>query len=141
VPEANVLLLTGDDDPRLVGRAIEAGCMGFLTKDRAITELLDAVYTLAAGDAFVPGDLLTHLLPTLGRSQQGLGSDLTPRELEVLRLAAAGMANSSIAATLYLSVNTIRNHVQNAITKLGAHSKLEAVTLALRERLIDLTPP
>ena len=138
VPRTTVLLLTGDDDRRVVARAIEAGCMGFLTKGRAIIELLDAVRALAAGDAYVPGDLLADLLPRVGQTSRGVGSDLTARELDVLRLAAGGKTNQAIADALYLSVNTIRNHVQNAIAKLDAHSKLEAVTIALREQLIDL---
>jgi two-component system nitrate/nitrite response regulator NarL len=137
-PASSVLLLTGQDDDRIGVRAIEAGCMGFLTKTSGVAQLVEAVRSLAAGDAYVSADLLARLLPRVGRTDLGVGSDLTPRELEVLRHAAAGGTNQSLGAALYLSVNTVRNHVQSAILKLGAHSKLEAVTIALREGLIDL---
>ena len=139
VPGTSVLLLTGDDDPRVLARAVEAGCMGFLTKDRAISDLVAAVRSLAAGDAYIPGDLLAAILPRVGRGPTGVGSDLTTREIDVLRMAATGRTNQVVADELFLSVNTVRNHVQNAITKLGAHSKLEAVTIAVRARLITLS--
>ena len=64
-------------------------------------------------------------------------SELTSRELEVLRLMASGLTNRDIAAQLYLSVNTIRGHVQHILDKLGAHSKLEAVAIAARQGLVD----
>ena len=133
----NVLLLTGDTDERLLARAIESGCSGFLTKDRAAQELVEAIRAVAQGEAWIPPHLITRLLPHLNRTTRGLGSDLTPRELDVLRLAAEGLANAAIAERLYLSVNTVRNHVQNAITKLHAHSKLEAVAVAVREGVIS----
>jgi DNA-binding NarL/FixJ family response regulator len=136
-PETRVLLVTGDRDERLLVRAIEAGCAGFVTKDRAVDELVEAIRVVAHGDAWVPPELVTRLLSRVHRTSQGLGSDLTPRELEVLRLAARGLANAAIANELHLSVNTVRNHVQNAITKLQAHSKLEAVAVAVREGIIS----
>jgi DNA-binding NarL/FixJ family response regulator len=65
-----------------------------------------------------------------------VGADLTPREIEVLKLLADGVSNQQIAEKLVLSMHTVRNHVQNVITKLGAHSKLEAVATAVREGII-----
>jgi DNA-binding NarL/FixJ family response regulator len=135
-PETNVLLLTGDTDERLLVRAIEAGCSGFLTKDKAVRELVEAIRVVAGGESSVPPELITRLLPRLNRTYRGLGSDLTTRELEVLRLAAEGKTNAAIAASVHLSVNTVRNHMQNAISKLHAHSKLEAVSVAVREGII-----
>lgn len=135
-PATNVLLLTGDTDERLLVRAIESGCSGFLTKDKAVRELVEAIRVVAGGESWVPPELITRLLPRLNRTYRGLGSDLTTRELEVLRLAAEGKTNAAIAASLHLSVNTVRNHMQNAISKLQAHSKLEAVSVAVREGII-----
>jgi DNA-binding NarL/FixJ family response regulator len=80
---------------------------------------------------------LAKLLPRLGRSYRGLGADLTRREREVLNLLADGRSNPAIAAHLVISVHTVRNHVQNVLAKLGAHSKLEAVAVAAREGLLD----
>lgn len=135
-PDIKVLLLTGSGNDRLVVRAMEAGCSGFVTKDRAVEELVRAIGVVAAGDAWVPPSLVRHLFPSPQRSDRRVGSDLTQREIEVLRLAAQGLPNAAIAERLYLSVNTVRNHVQNAIAKLGAHSKLEAVAIAVREGII-----
>lgn len=136
-PSTRILLLTGDRDERLLVQALEAGCAGFVTKDKAVTELVEAIRVVATGESWVPPELVAKLLPRLHRTYRGLGSDLTPRELDVLRLAAEGLTNGMIAERLYLSVNTVRNHVQNAITKLDAHSKLEAVAVAVREGIIS----
>lgn len=133
VPGAKVLMLTGTRDERVLVRAIETGCSGFVTKDKAVDELISAIKAVASGDAWIPSSLVGYLLPRLQRTYRGVGSDLTNREIEVLELAARGMTNAAIAEELYLSVNTVRNHVQNAIAKLGAHSKLEAVAVAVRE--------
>ncbi|MDQ3756696.1 MAG: response regulator transcription factor [Actinomycetota bacterium] len=136
-PETVVLLLTGSDDDDLLVRAIEAGCAGFLTKQKAVTDLVSAIRVVAAGDAWIPPELIAGLLPRLHKTQKGIGSDLTPRELDVLRLAAEGLSNARIGESLDVSVNTVRNHMQSAIGKLGAHSKLEAVSVAVREGIID----
>ncbi|HEX2040099.1 MAG TPA: response regulator transcription factor [Acidimicrobiales bacterium] len=136
-PDAVVLLLTGTGNEALLVRAIEAGCAGFLTKQKAVTELVAAIRVVASGDAWIPPELVTSLLPKLQRTEKGLGHDLTPRELDVLRLAAEGLPNAAIGERLGLSVNTVRNHMQSAIGKLGAHSKLEAVSVAVREGIIS----
>jgi two-component system response regulator DevR len=136
-PDTRVVILTGLDDERAMIAAIDAGCTGFVTKDKALSELGTAVRLAQAGEAYVPPHLLAKLLPRLGRSYRGLGADLTRREREVLNLLADGRSNPAIAAHLVISVHTVRNHVQNVLAKLGAHSKLEAVAVAAREGLLD----
>jgi len=136
-PETKVLILTGHDDDRLLADALEAGCSGFLTKDKAVDELVAAVHHVHAGEVYIPQNLLAGLLPRLNRRNKGLGSDLTPREMEVLSLLGEGASNQSIAEQLYLSLHTVRHHVQSVLTKLNAHSKLEAVVVATREGLIE----
>jgi DNA-binding NarL/FixJ family response regulator len=135
-PGTQVLLLTGLSDDRLATSAIEAGCSGFLTKDKAVHELVSAVRLAHAGGAYLSPEILAALLRRLDRSHRGPGFDLTIREQEVLQLLAAGVGNKDIAGRLDLSFHTIRNHVQNVIVKLGAHSKLEAVAIAAREGLV-----
>jgi DNA-binding NarL/FixJ family response regulator len=135
-PNVTIVMLTGWADDRVLLSAIEAGCSGFLTKDRAATEVAGAVRAAANGEALITGDLLARLLPRLGRNHHELGSDLTEREIEVFELMARGWPNAAIASHLFLSVNTIRNYVQSILTKLGAHSKLEAVSTGVRERII-----
>jgi DNA-binding NarL/FixJ family response regulator len=136
-PDVMVLMLTGATDDRVLLAAIEAGCSGFLTKDRAAAEVASAVRAAASGEALISPDQLARLLPQLSRSTQPVGADLTDRERELLLLVARGGTNKAIAAELHLSVNTVRNYVQSVLTKLGAHSKLEAVATAVRAGIID----
>ena len=136
-PRIMVVMVTGAADDRVLLAAINAGCSGFLTKDRASDEVAQAVRHAAAGDVVIPPALLARLLPQLDRAHRGIGSDLSRRELEVLQLLATGAANRAIAAELFLSVNTVRNHVQQILQKLSVHSKLEAVATAVREGIIS----
>ena len=136
-PATMVVMLTGTADERVIVSAIEAGCSGFLTKDDAASNVAAAVRGAAAGEALIAPALLARLLPRLTRTQRSLGDDLTERELDVLRLLARGTANKTIASELNLSLNTIRNYVQSILTKLGAHSKLEAVSTGIREGVIS----
>jgi DNA-binding NarL/FixJ family response regulator len=136
-PQTMIVMITGSADDRVLLSAIEAGCSGYVTKDRAASEVANAVRVAAAGEALLSPAQMAKLLPRLTRSFRTVGSDLTERELEVLRMIARGITNKALAAELFLSVNTIRNYVQNILTKLGAHSKLEAVATAVREGIID----
>jgi len=136
VPETQVVMVTSFDDETILVRAIEAGASGFITKHKAIQEVASAVRAAKAGEALISPSMLARLLPRLRHNPRGLGADLTPRENEVLQLLAEGVSNQQIAEKLVLSVHTVRNHVQNVITKLGAHSKLEAVATAVREGII-----
>lgn len=136
-PATMVVMLTGSADDRTLLAAINAGCSGFLTKDRAASEVANAVRAAAAGEALISPGVLARLLPQLNPSHRRTGSDLTDRELEVLGLLARGLTARVVAADLHLSVNTVRNYTQSLLTKLNAHSKLEAVAIAVREGVID----
>jgi DNA-binding NarL/FixJ family response regulator len=132
-----VVMLTAAEDDRVLLNAIDAGCSGFLTKDRAAAEVAQAVRAAAAGEALISPAQLARLLPRLSSTRAEVGSDLTRRELELLDHLSRGSSNKAIAAELHLSLNTVRNYVQTVLTKLGAHSKLEAVATAVREGLIE----
>jgi len=136
-PDLMAVMLTASTDDRVMLSAIDAGCSGFLTKDRAVTDVVDAVLAAAEGEALVSPAQLARLLPRLSRTSQSVGGDLTKRELQLLSHLARGQSNKAIAEELHLSVNTIRNYMQSVLAKLGAHSKLEAVSTAVREGLID----
>jgi DNA-binding NarL/FixJ family response regulator len=136
-PKIVVVMLAGSAEDRVVLAAIEVGCSGFLTKDRAAAEVADAVRVTARGEAFISPLLLARLLPKLDRTHRALGADLSEREREILAWLARGWTNQVIASELHLSVNTVRNYVQSVLSKLGAHSKLEAVSTAVREGIID----
>ena len=136
-PEIMVVMLTGSAEDHVLLSAMEVGCSGFLTKDRAATELVDAVRSAAAGDVVISPALLSRLLPQLNRTNDAVGLQFTEREVQLLDLMAEGSTNKVIAQELNLSVNTVRNYVQILLTKLNVHSKLEAVSTAVRDGIID----
>src|SRR5262249_14798065 len=116
--------------------AVEAGAAGFVTKSGSIDEVTAAIRAAAAGEAVVAPAMLSRLLRRVVRNEHGIGADLTTREREILGLLAEGVSNAAIADRLPVSVYTVRNHVANLSTKLGAHSKLEALSIAVREGLL-----
>jgi DNA-binding NarL/FixJ family response regulator len=137
-PLASVVMVTAVEDERVLLAALEAGCAGFVTKTADLVDVRDAVRRAASGEATITPTLLTRLLGRMAQQRSGaVGGDLTTRESEVLGMIVAGMTNGDIAERLFLSVNTVRNHVQSVLSKLGAHSKLEAAAIAVREGLID----
>ena len=137
-PDAKVVMLTSFADDDVLVAAIEAGCTGFVTKHRAGQEVVDAVRAAATGESLISPGLLGRLLPRLRReASQPAPPPLTGREREVLALLGEGLSNQAIAERLDVSLNTVRNHVQNVLTKLHAHSRLEAVAVAARQGLLD----
>lgn len=138
-PEVQVVVLTAAAEDSMLVAATEAGCAGFILKTSPLDELIAAVRTAAAGEIMVSSDLLARLLNRLHHQREKSPSDLTAREREILQLIGEGLTNSAIATRLFISVNTVRNHVQSLLTKLNAHSKLEALSIAIRDGVIS--PP
>ena len=136
-PDVAVLMLTRLTDEQLLLAALDAGCAGLLTKDNAVGELVSAVRVVHGGEPYLPAPILHRLLPRLRASYRGMANAVSAREREVLELMADGLSNPAIADRLELSIHTIRNPVQSILNKLGAHSKLEAVSIAVREGVID----
>ena len=132
-PDLRVVMLTGVNRPSTAQAALAAGCDAFITKDRAAGELADTVRAVHAGRTSLDSDVRTALQPS---SQSALTFGLTNREREVLQRMADGAGTATIAADFVVSNNTVRTHVQRIITKLGAHSKLEAVAIAREAGLV-----
>lgn len=142
-PETKVVIISGLGKDRLLVQAVEAGASGFLDKSEAVEEALSAAKAAAAGEALIDPILLSRLLREVAgeRHERGdaerLVARLTPREREILQLIADGHRNEAIAEQLYLSVRTVQKHVQNVLTKLGVHSKLEAVAFAAKAGVVS----
>jgi DNA-binding NarL/FixJ family response regulator len=138
-PSMQVVVLTASAADHVLVAALEAGAAGFLSKTRSLAEVTSAIRAAAAGEAVISPEMLARLLPRISRTQPGgpqRGNDLTEREREVLGLLADGLTNAAIAERLVVSVHTVRNHIANLSGKLGAHSKLEALSIAVREGLL-----
>lgn len=141
-PTVRIVVLTGFADRASIDAALGAGCVGFLTKDRAANEVVAAVRSAHAGESPLSPDTTTMLLGGQGRgSQDGSAADLTDREREVLVLISQGLSNQAIADEMFISVNTVRNHVQNLNRKLGVNSKLEAASVAVQRGMIPRPQP
>jgi DNA-binding NarL/FixJ family response regulator len=138
LPDTHVVMLTGNDSHDLLARAIEAGCVGLVGKDRPVGDVLAAVRSAARGELVIRSDEFTSLLGQFRKTPEQKTQLLTHRELEVLQLLGRGRSTEKIADELFISVNTVRNHVANILGKLSVHSKLEAVAIAAREKLITL---
>jgi DNA-binding NarL/FixJ family response regulator len=147
-PSCRVLILAAQADLRSLMEALEAGADGYLTKDRPLADLVDAVRALGRGESVVPPTMLGKLIDRLlhRRREQDDAfrrlAQLSRREREVLALLAAGCDNNAIAQTLIISPQTARTHIQNVLKKLRVHSRLEAAAFVRRNRLLDeLTEP
>ena len=128
-----LLLTTFDDDEALI-RGIVAGARGFLLKDVTLDQLADAIRTLAAGGSMIHPAATARL--SRGRPLTGAADDwkpdaLSPRELEVLRLLAAGLSNREIGQLLHMVEGTVKNHVSTILSKLGVRDRTRAVLKSL----------
>ncbi len=136
-PSAKIVVLTATASDRVLVGAMEAGAAGFIAKTQRLDDVISGVRAAAQGESVVSARLLTRLLPRLHRQSGGGRAELTEREREILDLLARGLSNADIAQQLTISVHTVRNHVSNLSAKLGAHSKLEVLSIAVREGLVD----
>jgi DNA-binding NarL/FixJ family response regulator len=137
-PETQVVILSGHDDEHLLARAIQAGALGLLRKTEAVANVAKTVRLANDGEMLHDEDEIERALRRL-RHRRDADDDarrrlerLTPRETEILGLMAKGRAADDIAKELSMSPNTLRTHTQNVLTKLGVHSKMEALVLAIR---------
>ena len=135
-PSVAVVVLTASPAEQVMLGAIQAGASGFLSKTRSLSEVTGAVRAAAAGEAVISPEMLARLLPRMQRGNASTPTALTEREREVLSLLSEGLTNAAIADRLFVSVHTVRNHVANLSAKLGARSKLEALSIAVREGLL-----
>ncbi len=138
-PQARVVMLTASNDEAVMISAVDAGCSGFITKTEPLETVLAAVRGAAAGDAVISPSLLGRLLPRLVARPRGRNPDLTVREQEVLALMAQGGSNQEIADQLFISRDTVRNHVASILSKLGVNSRLQAVTVGLQRGMISMS--
>jgi DNA-binding NarL/FixJ family response regulator len=143
-PAARVVMLTAVNDDETILESIQAGADGYLTKDRAVDDVVSAVRQAHAGETLLPRSVIVGIAQRVvaardkGTERRHI-EPLTPRELEVLKALTEGLSTPEICDRLFIAPNTLRTHVQNIMGKLRVHSKLEAVAFAIRNRLVE--PP
>ena len=145
VPSARIVMLTVSDEEEDLYEAIKAGATGYLLKEISIEEVASAIRAVMSGQSLITPSMASKLLnefSNLSKKAEARtampGPTLTTRELEVLKLVAQGMSNKEIATELFISENTVKNHVRNILEKLHLHSRMEAVVYAVREKLLDI---
>ena len=143
VPSAKIIMLTVSDEEADLYEAVKNGAAGYLLKDSSIEEVAQAIRVVNEGQSLISPSMAVKLIDEFKQMsqperEQGPALRLTERELEVLRLVAKGLNNREVAKELFISENTVKNHVRNILEKLQLHSRMEAVMYAVREKLLDL---
>ena len=131
-PDAQIIVLTTYGGDAQVLRALRAGARGYLLKGHVHTDLLETIRAVYAGQKRVPPEVAAELAGFAGEDE------LTPREIEVLRHVASGNANKAIAAQLAIAEETVKTHITNILSKLGANDRTHAVTIGLKRGIIEL---
>ncbi|WKZ37434.1 MAG: response regulator transcription factor [Anaerolineales bacterium] len=134
-PQVQVIVLTSFKEGDLIKNALEAGAIGYLLKDVSADELAKAIRSAHAGRATLSPEAAQSLVES-ANLPPAPGLDLTEREREVLALMIEGLNNVQIAGRLTVSPSTVKSHVSNILSKLGVASRTEAVTLALRNKIV-----
>ena len=142
-PEARVLILTTFDLDEYVYEALRAGASGFVLKDEPPEQLIAAVRTVAAGEALLSPSVTRRVIDKFASSPRqeppaGLG-ELTEREREIFVLIADGLSNAEIGERLFISDTTVKTHITHLFQKLGVRDRVQAVILAYRSGLVDLS--
>ena len=143
VPSAKIIMLTVSDEEADLYESVKNGASGYLLKDSSIEEVAQAIRVVNEGQSLISPSMAVKLIDEFKQMskperEQGPALRLTDRELEVLRLVAKGLNNREVAKELFISENTVKNHVRNILEKLQLHSRMEAVMYAMREKLLDL---
>lgn len=139
-PETQVIVLTSFDDDQHIFPAIRAGALSYILKDVGTGELADTVRKASRGEAVMTPRVAARVMQELrqgSRASEHLDSDLSERELEVLRLIAEGCANTEIAERLVISEHTVKRHVSNILSKLHLADRTQAAVYAWREGMVD----
>jgi DNA-binding NarL/FixJ family response regulator len=134
-PDARIIILTTYSGDMQVLRALKAGARGYILKAHVHRELLETIRAVHSGQKRIPAEIAAEL------ADHATDDELTEREVDVVKLIAAGNSNKLIADQLSISEATVKSHVTNILSKLGANDRAHAVTIALRRGIIELNLP
>jgi two-component system nitrate/nitrite response regulator NarL len=140
-PSTKVLILSGVADPVVVSKAIDLDVAGIVRKDQTVDKIAAALQQVASEESVFHTELIRDVVRHLASEPRKEPWDhLTGREVEVLRRIAAGESTKQMARSMQIAASTVRTYAQNVLTKLGAHSRLEASAMAVRARLVEDIP-
>lgn len=131
-PNSRIIVLTTYDGDEDIYRALQAGARSYILKDMVGDELIDAIRVVHSGQRRIPPEIAARLAERMPRS------DLTPRELEVLKLIVKGKSNREIATELFVTEGTVKVHVNNLLGKLGVNDRTQAATVAIQRGIVHL---
>jgi DNA-binding NarL/FixJ family response regulator len=134
-PDAHVLMLSGHDNPTYAARAVALGAQGYILKTATGKEILAAIQAAAAGEELWTRENLRRVTGSLA-STNGLGVHITKREEEVLKQLALGLSNKEIGLALGISYETVKEHVQHILRKIGVSDRTQAAVWAVRKELV-----
>jgi DNA-binding NarL/FixJ family response regulator len=143
-PQAIALVLTGDTSDLAVARAVEAGAAGVMLKTRPVSEIMEAIRRVHAGESLFSVREMIEILRFITRQREqqrtveATIASLTPRERELLQTLAAGLSDREIANQLIVSTDTVRTHMVHVLHKLGVDSRLKAVVFAVKHGLVTI---
>jgi len=136
-PECKIIMLTTFDDDEYVFEALRNGAVGYLLKDTSAEKLLEAVRAVAHGESFIQPSIQGKVVAEFARmarqvpaKSEVLAEPLSPRELEILRMVAVGASNREIAARLFITEGTVKNHITNILVKMGVGDRTQAAIKA-----------
>jgi DNA-binding NarL/FixJ family response regulator len=139
-PYIKILILTVSDTEQMLFEAVKSGASGYVLKNASPTEVIDGVKRVSTGEPVIPGNLaiqiITEFMKPASRTVRQQVNELTEREIEVLRYLSTGASNRDIAKALFISENTVRNHVRNILEKLHLSNRVQAAAYAVREGFI-----
>lgn len=145
-PDVKILILTVSDTEEMLFQAVKSGASGYVLKNAEPSVVIDALKRVSAGEPVIPGNLAMQIITEFSRpatsharveqANSNVVESLTAREIEVLQQLSTGATNRDIAQALYISENTVRNHVRNILDKLHLTNRVEAATYALREGIV-----
>lgn len=137
-PATRIVMLTMHADADVIRRSVEAGAVGYLTKDCTVSDIVDAVRLAHAGETAISAGLASAMLAEATRTRSGEEPLISPREVEVLQLIAEGASPVEVGEKLYISVKTVKNHLSSIYAKLDARDRTQAVLKGLRMGIIRL---
>jgi DNA-binding NarL/FixJ family response regulator len=137
MPQVKILILTVSDAEETLFEAVKCGASGYILKNASPTEVMDGVRRVYSGEPVIPGNLAMRIITELNNPTPTTAAEpaekLTEREIEVLRHLSVGASNRDIAQALFISENTVRNHVRNILDKLHLSNRAQAAAYAVRE--------